>query len=415
MRILLSEKQFNLIILSEKAFKPGNVYPNIPYAEYSPEQIEDELIWFKKNGYSRNDAHTRNIPFKNRMRELYDEPTITGLLDEYLPKIKSSGSITPRKKGNVYNIPYGEYSPEQIEDELIWFKKNGYSRNDAYTNNIPFKNRIDDLDRIEKLGLTDLVNEYLPSRTFPKTPKEIEKIFNDILNHHIKTGEKLENDSDNYRFLRNYYYDFSGKIPKGKRDENTKSLKHKFYEIVGKGEIEYYGEKYIAEFLKGKRLKEDVDFFRTKTCKLPGEKCLYADFHLPKYNTIIEFDGDQHFRSVKWSKNMTDKEAELEFEKVKERDRKKNEYCKKEEINLYRIKHNYKKAVKKPSINEIMGRIFNDMESGSFNLTFDKIGYIETPESKNYKPRNKMNTDPMANFNESIYRILNNIKKQYIY
>jgi len=260
-----------------------------------------------------------------------------------------------------------------------------------------------------------------------KTPKEIKKIYNDILNHFVKNiDEKLKEKSKEHTFLYNYYYDFSGRIT-GKRDENTESLlnrfKDEYFEKVGKKITkEYWGERYIADFLKntdeklkeGRKVTKGVDFIRQH--RFPDLRSLPLDIYLPEYKKhkiIIEFDGAQHFIPIKWSKNRTDEEAQLDFENIKNRDELKNKYCADNGIKLYRIKNNITRTVNKESVNKIMNIIYHDFKNGYFNNTFDKVGYLETEESK--KNASKMNTNPMANFNESIYRILNDFKKQYIY
>ena len=56
------------------------------------------------------------------------------------------------------------------------------------------------------------------------------------------------------------------------------------------------------------------------------------DFYIPEGNYLIEYDGEQHFKCSNLGWN--DKEH---FEKVQKRDKKKNEYCRKNNIPLIRI------------------------------------------------------------------------------
>jgi hypothetical protein len=67
-----------------------------------------------------------------------------------------------------------------------------------------------------------------------------------------------------------------------------------------------------------------------------GKYCrpLRFDFYLPKLKTIIEFDGEQHFRPSK-------KFGGEKFETTKENDNIKNEFCKKNNINLIRIHYKF--------------------------------------------------------------------------
>lgn len=62
------------------------------------------------------------------------------------------------------------------------------------------------------------------------------------------------------------------------------------------------------------------------------------DFYLKDYKKIIEVDGQQHFKPVKFA-NITDNEAILQFEYVKKHDYIKNEFCKKNNIELLRISY----------------------------------------------------------------------------
>jgi len=93
------------------------------------------------------------------------------------------------------------------------------------------------------------------------------------------------------------------------------------------------GEENIEKFL----LENSIDFITQKSfenCINPktGKK-LRFDFYLPKLNTCIEYDGELHYISVKYFG------GEKEFERIKEMDLIKNEFCKKEGINLLRISY----------------------------------------------------------------------------
>lgn len=63
---------------------------------------------------------------------------------------------------------------------------------------------------------------------------------------------------------------------------------------------------------------------------------LYFDFYLPEYNTCIEYDGLQHFKSIE---HFGGKKGLKETQK---RDKIKDEYCKNNNIRLLRIKYNEK-------------------------------------------------------------------------
>lgn len=66
-----------------------------------------------------------------------------------------------------------------------------------------------------------------------------------------------------------------------------------------------------------------------KDCK--NERCLPFDFYLPEYNCCIEFDGEQHYKSIEY---FGGKEK---FDKIKINDNIKNNYCKDNGIKLLRL------------------------------------------------------------------------------
>lgn len=86
------------------------------------------------------------------------------------------------------------------------------------------------------------------------------------------------------------------------------------------------GEIRIAKFLE----KNNISYKREY--RFPNSlKNRKFDFYLPEYNSCIEYDGEQHFRSVSFFG------GEEAFEKTKERDKEKNIFCLENNITLYRI------------------------------------------------------------------------------
>jgi hypothetical protein len=94
-----------------------------------------------------------------------------------------------------------------------------------------------------------------------------------------------------------------------------------------------YSKKSIGETLiKDYLLKNNIEFISQKTfsgCVFKNR--LRFDFFLPNYNTVIEFDGGQHFKSIDWFG------GESEFINIKIRDSIKNKYCLNNNIKLIRI------------------------------------------------------------------------------
>lgn len=76
----------------------------------------------------------------------------------------------------------------------------------------------------------------------------------------------------------------------------------------------------------------NIDFDKQKSFSdLKHKRLLYYDFYLPELNMCIEYDGEQHFKSILWwgGDNL--------FKELQLRDKLKNEYCKKHNIPLLRL------------------------------------------------------------------------------
>lgn len=90
------------------------------------------------------------------------------------------------------------------------------------------------------------------------------------------------------------------------------------------------GERQIRSWLNNQHISyESQKSF--KDCR--DIKPLPFDFFLPKYNTIIEYDGEQHFKPIKFFG------GDKAFERRVKHDNIKNEYCKNKGISLLRIPH----------------------------------------------------------------------------
>lgn len=81
--------------------------------------------------------------------------------------------------------------------------------------------------------------------------------------------------------------------------------------------------------------------------KLLNHQYCFIDFYLPKYNTFIEYNGQQHYRPVKIFG------GEGNFKKQLERDTYVREYCSKNKINLIEISY-------KDSISSKLKTIINE-------------------------------------------------------
>lgn len=96
---------------------------------------------------------------------------------------------------------------------------------------------------------------------------------------------------------------------------------------------ESYGERRIRQWLE----KYNIKYKYQKTfddCR--DIRVLPFDFYVPEYNTCIEYDGEQHFRPVKFD-GKDDETAIKQFEKTRYHDEIKTKYCEDNNIHLLRI------------------------------------------------------------------------------
>ncbi len=99
------------------------------------------------------------------------------------------------------------------------------------------------------------------------------------------------------------------------------------------------GEKRILYFLESIGLTINKNLFlekKFKDCK--NKNPLPFDFYIPILNLLIEYDGQQHFKEVRFG-GMSSGEAKKNFVEQKKRDKIKNKFCKKEGYNLLRISY----------------------------------------------------------------------------
>lgn len=90
------------------------------------------------------------------------------------------------------------------------------------------------------------------------------------------------------------------------------------------------GENKIKKYL----INKNINFLTQKVfdnCKYKIK--LRYDFYLPKYNTLIEFDGIQHFKSIDFFGGFE------EYKNTKLKDKLKNKYAKDNNIKLLRISY----------------------------------------------------------------------------
>ncbi len=102
-----------------------------------------------------------------------------------------------------------------------------------------------------------------------------------------------------------------------------------------------HGERKVEYFLKNNNILY-VNQKSFNDCRSDSKQKLKYDFYLPEKNILIEYDGEQHFMPRFFGMKVKDlKRAEERLNRVKELDKIKNNYAKKNKINLIRI--SYKK------------------------------------------------------------------------
>ena len=94
------------------------------------------------------------------------------------------------------------------------------------------------------------------------------------------------------------------------------------------------GEKKIYTYLQ----RNNIEFVWQK--KFEDCRNIYMlpfDFYLPKYNLLVEFDGQQHYKVGNFSKSIEINRQK--FEQLKKNDAIKTKYCKDNNINLLRLNY----------------------------------------------------------------------------
>lgn len=87
------------------------------------------------------------------------------------------------------------------------------------------------------------------------------------------------------------------------------------------------GEEKIEQIL----ISNNIKFEREKSFPTCGKGMFRFDFYLPNINTCIEYDGEQHFHPVEYFGGEDAFNKQVTYDNIK------NEWCKKQGVNLIRI------------------------------------------------------------------------------
>jgi len=104
------------------------------------------------------------------------------------------------------------------------------------------------------------------------------------------------------------------------------------------------GEQTVYDILEELGLEYETDFkteYKFKKLLGIGGRQLRYDFVVfdKEELMLIEFDGRQHYKPVKWQKDDSDENVQQRYEMIRCHDRRKNKYAKKYEYPLLRIKY----------------------------------------------------------------------------
>lgn len=102
------------------------------------------------------------------------------------------------------------------------------------------------------------------------------------------------------------------------------------YHTLSCGCLVSYWNMYIKQILDNNKIENTSEY-----TIFIGDTYYRFDFYLPRYNLFIEYDGEQHYKPVRFFGNEED--AENVFKRTQEHDKIKNQYCKDNNINLLRI------------------------------------------------------------------------------
>ncbi len=116
-----------------------------------------------------------------------------------------------------------------------------------------------------------------------------------------------------------------------------------------------YNEKLVGIFLDKLDIKYKNPYY-IKGFKTKFQKYFLADFYLPEFNMIIEYNGEQHYKPATFKKDKS-KAAEI-FEKQQKRDNSLKYYCYRNKIKLLAI---HGRTYKKESLWQFLKEYFYEL------------------------------------------------------
>ena len=104
------------------------------------------------------------------------------------------------------------------------------------------------------------------------------------------------------------------------------------------------GEKTVYDTLEELGLEHGTDFknrIQIQEAQKNGDRQLRYDFAVfdKEDLLLIEFDGRQHFKPVRWQHNESNEKVQERYDMIRCHDKRKNKFAKKHEYPLLRIKY----------------------------------------------------------------------------
>ena len=122
--------------------------------------------------------------------------------------------------------------------------------------------------------------------------------------------------------------------------------KHKDYQRIPSSGIRFdfkcpkcdssKGEENIMRFLDNNNINYKYQKYFKGLVGVGGGNLSY-DFYLPKYNLLLEAQGQQHEKPTNFMNALSDELVDKQFERQQEHDRRKREYAKNNNIDLLEI------------------------------------------------------------------------------
>lgn len=109
------------------------------------------------------------------------------------------------------------------------------------------------------------------------------------------------------------------------------------------------GEERIEQFLLVKNIKYQREYI-FRDCK--NKEALRFDFYLSKYNSVIEYQGIQHYKSIEYMGGKTRYDKQLKNDNIK------RNYCKEKRIKLFEIPY-----TEFDNIENVMNNILETLET----------------------------------------------------